>query len=60
MRRRNLLRTLMATPLAGWIRPWVPPSFGRATTDGANAADSYIAEFGSAPAVSNNFAISTR
>ena len=31
MLRRDLLRAVMATPLAGWLRPWrrLPSAFGK-------------------------------
>lgn len=46
MLRRDLLRVLMATPLASWLRPWVPPVYGGAATEGPNAADVYRKAFG--------------
>jgi hypothetical protein len=46
MLRRDLLRALMATPLARWLRPCVPPVFGGPAVDGANAADVYRKAFG--------------
>ena len=45
MLRRDLLRALMATPLASWLRPWVPSAFGGAATEGPNAADLYRKAF---------------
>ena len=36
----------MATPLASWLRPWVPSAFGGAATEGPNAADVYRKAFG--------------
>lgn len=45
MFRRNLLRALTATPLAGWLRPWVLPAFGAAAAEGPNAADIYCKAF---------------
>jgi hypothetical protein len=42
MFRRDLLRSLMATPLAGWLRPWVPrAAFGGAASQEPNAAAIY-------------------
>jgi hypothetical protein len=46
MLRRDLLHALMATALASWLRPWVPPEFGFPAADGANAADVYRKAFG--------------
>jgi hypothetical protein len=46
MLRRNLLRALMATPLASWLGPWVPPAVGGTATEGPNAADFYRKAFG--------------
>src|SRR5262245_22672606 len=46
MLRRNLLRSLMATPLAGWLRPWMPLSFGGAGSQEVNAAAIYRKAFG--------------
>ena len=46
MLRRNLLRALMATPLHSWLRPWFPPAFAGAATQGPNAADLYRKAFG--------------
>ena len=45
MLRRHLLRGLMATPLASWLRPWVPSAFGGTATGGPNAADVYRRAF---------------
>jgi hypothetical protein len=46
MLRRDLLRVLMATPLARWLKSWVPPASGSAATEGTNAADLYRRTFG--------------
>ena len=46
MLRRDLLRALMATPLAGWLRPWMPRAFGGAASEGPNAAAIYRRAFG--------------
>ena len=46
MLRRDLLRALMATPLAGWLRTWMPPAFGGVAAEGPNAADVYRKAFG--------------
>jgi hypothetical protein len=46
MLRRNLLLALMATPLASWLKPWVPSASGGAATEGPNAADIYRKAFG--------------
>ncbi len=46
MLRRDLLRALMATPLASWLRPWVPPAFGGVAAEGPNAAEVYRKAFG--------------
>jgi hypothetical protein len=46
MLRRDLLRVLMATPLARWLKSWVPPASGSAATEGTNAADLYRRAFG--------------
>ena len=51
MLRRHLLRGLMATPLASWLRPWVPSAFGGAVTGGPNAAEVYRKAFGWAEAL---------
>jgi hypothetical protein len=45
MLRRDLLRAVMATPLTGWLRPWLPPAFGCVTVDGSNAAAVYQRAF---------------
>ena len=45
MLRRDLVRALMATPLAGRLRPWVPPAFGGAAIEGPNAAVLYRRAF---------------
>ncbi len=44
MLRRDLLRALMATPLAGWLRPWLRPACGGAA-EGPNAATVYRKAF---------------
>ena len=41
MLRRNLLRALLTTPLAGWLRPWTPLVFGGAAVQTPNAATIY-------------------
>ena len=46
MLRRDLLRALMATPLAGWLRTWKPPASGVALTEEPNAAVIYRKMFG--------------
>jgi hypothetical protein len=46
MLRRNLLLALMATPLASWLKPWMPSASGGAATEGPNAADIYRKAFG--------------
>ena len=46
MIRRNLLRALMATPLAGRVRQWIPPTFGGAEFQERNAARIYRRVFG--------------
>lgn len=45
MDRRDLLRALMATPLAGWLTSWASSAYGGAMTDGPNAADVYRKAF---------------
>ncbi len=46
MFRRDLLRSLMATPLAGWLRPWVPrAAFGGEASQEPNAAAIYRRAF---------------
>jgi hypothetical protein len=45
MVRRDLLRAFMATPLSGWLRPWVPPAFRGAATEGPDAAVLYRKAF---------------
>ena len=42
----DLLRALMATPLAGWLRPWRRPAFGGAAIPRTNAAVIYRMAFG--------------
>jgi hypothetical protein len=47
MLRRDLLRTLMATPLAGWLRPWMPrTAFDGTMSQEINAAAIYRRAFG--------------
>ncbi|GAC1449881.1 MAG: hypothetical protein NVSMB9_33970 [Isosphaeraceae bacterium] len=46
MLRRDLIRALMATPLAAWLRPWMPPTFGGAAIGEPNAAVIYRKVFG--------------
>ena len=46
MLRRDLLRALMATPLARRLRPWIPSEFFVVATEGPNAADLYRKAFG--------------
>jgi hypothetical protein len=46
MLRRDLLRTGMATPLAGWLRPWMQAAFGGTAIKGPNAALIYRKVFG--------------
>jgi hypothetical protein len=41
MLRRNLLRTLLATPLSGWLRMWMPREFGASAIQEPNAAAIY-------------------
>jgi len=41
MLRRALLRTLMAAPLTGWLRPWTLPAFGGGAIEGPDAAVNY-------------------
>jgi hypothetical protein len=45
MLRRDLLRAWMATPLGGWLKRWVPRTFGGAATEGPDAADVYRRAF---------------
>jgi len=45
MFRRDLLRALTATHLAGWLRPWASPASGGETSAAANAADVYRKAF---------------
>jgi hypothetical protein len=47
MFRRDLLRSLMATPLAGWLRPWASrAAFGGEASQEPNAAAIYRQAFG--------------
>lgn len=46
MFRRDILRTLMGTLLAGWLRPNMPSAIGSMATEDANAADEYRKMFG--------------
>ena len=41
MLRRDLLRAWMATPLAGWLRPWMPLAFGDVAIEEPDAAPIY-------------------
>jgi hypothetical protein len=45
MLRRDLLRALMSTPLASWLRTWLPSAIGDAATSCLNAADLYRGAF---------------
>ncbi len=45
MLRRDLLRAWMATPLAGWLRPWMSRVFDGAAFEGPNAAAIYRRAF---------------
>jgi hypothetical protein len=46
MLRRDLLGALAATPLAGWLRPWVPAALRGAVSEEPNAAAIYRTAFG--------------
>src|SRR4051812_43351476 len=46
MLRRDLLRALTTTPLAGWLGPWLPRGFGGAVGEEPNAAAIYRGAFG--------------
>ncbi len=45
MIRRDLILAWMATPLAGWLRPWVPVTFAGAAGEEPNAAAVYRRTF---------------
>jgi len=45
MRRRDLLRLLLAAPPVAWLQPWMPPALGGAAVEDANAAAVYQKAF---------------
>ncbi len=45
MLRRDMLRALLAKPLASWLRPWLLAAFRGTASDGPNAADLYRKAF---------------
>src|SRR3954447_8823604 len=53
MLRRDLLRALVTTLLAGWLGPWMPRAFGIAASEEPNAAAIYRRAFGWAEGLSS-------
>jgi len=52
MLRRDLIRVLTATPLAGWLRAWLPTTYVVTAGEGPNAAEVYRKAFGWAEGLS--------